>query len=85
MEFDAANQFVLTVEGMVAWTPKILKYPGVFLIDCVGLNTMLLMTFIEIPVVSGVTMLLVRMKFWDTTLLVIDAFPVKDAVLRLLR
>jgi hypothetical protein len=63
MEFDAANQFVLTVEGTVAWTPKILKYPGTFLIDCVGLNTMLLMTFMETPVVSGVTILREMMKF----------------------
>ena len=63
MELDAANQFVLTVEGMVPCTPKILKYPGTFLIDWVGLNTMLLMTFMETPVVSGVTMLRATVKF----------------------
>ena len=76
---------MLTVEGMVAWTPMILKYAGIFRIDCVGLNTMLLMTFIETPVVSAAVILLALMKFWDTTLLAIVVFPPKEAVLRVLR
>ena len=84
IELLATNEFVLT-EGVVACTPMILKYPGTFRMACVGLKTMLLMTFMETPVVSGVTMLLALMNFSDTTVLAILTDPLKDAVLMLLR
>ena len=55
-EFDAASQEVFTVDGIVAESPMSSSPVGVFLIDwnASGPKIMLLITFMESPLVSGV-------------------------------
>jgi hypothetical protein len=59
IEFDAVNHDVLNVEGTVMPTPRISIPYDVFRMDCVGVaKRILLITFIEVPLVSGVTIVL---------------------------
>ena len=55
IEFEAVNQDVLQVEGTVIPSPTIAIPFVVFCIDCVVVKIILLMTFIDVPVVREVT------------------------------
>jgi len=70
IEFDAVIQDVLRDEGIVAESPITSIPLGVFLIDWdASANIMLLMTFIDVPVVSGVVIPAARRKVPEVTVL----------------
>jgi hypothetical protein len=55
IEFEAVNQDVLKVEGTVKLTPTISIPYDLFRMDCSGVAKMiLLITFMDVPVVRGV-------------------------------
>jgi hypothetical protein len=57
-EFEAASHEELIPFGTVMGVPMNSKNPGLFRIDLVGVNWILLMTFIEVPVVVAVVIAL---------------------------
>ena len=76
----AVTKTELTDEGIVTGRLMKLRSSRVFRIDCVGLKTILLITFIDSPIVLG-DVIPFALKVCVNTLLAIVTGPLKEAVL----